>query len=63
MSHNTLMGIMFCIQFLSWVFVYIMTEFKYLVCKRNCEKCGCWTCKYFKEQNVRTSEQKEGAEK
>ena len=32
---------------LAWLICFLLTEYKYLWCKRNCKKCGNWQCKFF----------------
>ena len=32
---------------LPWLICFLLTEYKYLWCKRNCKKCRNWQCKFF----------------
>ena len=36
---------------ITWLILRIFTDYKFLWCKHNCEKCGCWTCKFYHEKS------------
>lgn len=38
-------------NFLSWFLLRLLTDHKFLWCKHNCSKCGCWTCKFYHVDN------------
>lgn len=40
--------VVFASQVLAWLICFLLCEFKYLLCKRKCQKCGNWQCKFFK---------------
>lgn len=35
-------------EFITWIIVHFLCEFKYYWCKGNCESCHNWKCKYFR---------------
>lgn len=43
--------VLLVLYFLSWIAVRLMCDYKYVICKRNCEKCGCWNCKFYHDSN------------
>ena len=43
----------FSAMFLSWLVSHLLCEFKHLWCKKECDKCGCWTCKFYPESEVK----------
>lgn len=40
------------IDFLSRFLLHLLCEYKYLICKRDCKKCGNWCCKLFDVYNT-----------
>ena len=59
MNEELILIVTWLVYLLSWVVVHILTDTKYLWCKRNCEKCGCWNCKYYHDlRKKRMKEQK-----
>lgn len=42
---------MFFAEIFSWIILRLVTDTKYLWCKRNCTKCGCWSCELWHEVN------------
>ena len=39
--------ITFFTSLIAWFICFLLCDFKYLWCKKDCDKCGNWSCQFF----------------